>query len=69
MTRSQEKALEWLSSRGGDAAFDRHGVALAQGEAAPHTRATWNALAKLGRVEFYNPSGKGRGRMRLVKQA
>ena len=67
MTSSQKEALKWLEDRGGDAAFDKHGVALAMGETAPHTRSTWNALHRAGLVEFYNPTGKGRGRMRLVK--
>lgn len=67
MTPSQREALKWLDDHGGDAAFDKHGVALAMGESAPHTRSTWNALHSAGLVEFYNPSGKGRGRVRLAK--
>lgn len=67
MTAAQKEALKWLTDRGGDAAFDRNGVALAQGETAPVTRMTWNALAKAGQVEFYNPAGKGRGRMRICQ--
>lgn len=66
MTEAQSAALKWLSDRGGDACFDKNGVALAMGETAPHTRTTWNQLCTLGRVEFYNPNGKGRGRMRLA---
>ena len=66
MTKAQQKALEWLREHGGDAAFDKFGVALAMGETAPFTRSTWNALRDLELVEFYNPSGKGRGRMRLT---
>ena len=65
MTDAQKAALKWLREHGGDAAFDKHGVALAMGESAPHTRTTWNALNALGHIEFYNPSGKGRGRMRV----
>ncbi len=66
MTPSHKEALEWLRKHGGDAAFDKFGVALAMGETAPHTRSTWNALAQAGLVEFYNPFGKGRGRVRLT---
>lgn len=66
MTKSQEDALKWLRERGGDGIFDRNGVLLAAGESAPHTRSTWNALAKLGAVEFYNPTGRGRGRIRVM---
>lgn len=68
MIKSQETALKWLREHGGDAAFDRNGVALAMGQIAPHTRTTWNALRDLGLVEFYNPFGKGRGRMRITRQ-
>jgi hypothetical protein len=66
MTKSQDAAYRWLKERGGDGCFNRHGVALAQGELAPFTRMTWNGLRDLGLVEFYNPTGKGRGRLRLV---
>ena len=67
MTKAQADALKWLTDRGGDAAFDRNGVALAMGESAPFRRSTWNKLREQGKVEFYNPAGKGRGRMRLVR--
>lgn len=66
MTSAQREALKWLSDHGGDAAFDKFGVVLAMGETAPHRRETWNALAKQGLVEFYNTSGKGRGRVRIT---
>ena len=66
MTPSHKEALEWLRKHGGDAAFDKFGVALAMGENAPFMRSTWNALAQAGLVEFYNPFGKGRGRVRLT---
>ena len=66
MTKAQEQALKWLREHGGDAVFDRYGVALAMGETAPFQRSTWNGLRDLGLVEFYNPAGKGRGRMRLL---
>lgn len=66
MTDAMNAAMKWLREHGGDAAFDKYGVALAMGETAPHERKTWNALRDLGLVEFYNPSGKGRGRMRLT---
>lgn len=65
MTKNQTKALEWLRERGGDAALDRHGVVLAAGESAPFRRLTWNALRDAGYVEFYNPTGRGHGRIRL----
>lgn len=64
MTKAQAAALKWLFERGGDGIFDRHGVLLAAGESAPHTRSTWNALAAIGAVEFYSPTGRGRMRRR-----
>lgn len=66
MTSSQKEALEWLLKHGGDAAFDKFGIAFAMGETAPFRRSTWNALAKNGLVEFYKPFGKGRGRVRIA---
>ena len=66
MTKAQKAALAWLHERGGDGIFDQHGVLLASGESAPVTRMTWNALRDLGLVEFYKPTGKGRGRCRLA---
>lgn len=66
MTKAQREALKWLKDHGGDAVFDKYGVAFAMGETAPHERRTWNALAKTGLVEFHNPSGKGRGRVRIT---
>lgn len=65
MTKSQSEALEWLRKRGGDAIFDRNGVAMAMGESAPIMRSTWNRLRDMGLIEFYSPTGKGRGRMRI----
>lgn len=69
MTKAQEAALAWLRERNGDGCFDRNGVLLAAGERAPVTRGTWNALRDLGLVEFYKPTGKGRGRCRLTGRA
>lgn len=69
MTKAQTDALKWLQDRGGDGMFDRNGVLLACGESAPHTRGTWNALEKLGLIEFYKPAGKGRGRVRITQEA
>lgn len=66
MTKAQKDALDWLKKHNGDGLFDRNGVLLAAGETAPVTRATWNALRDLGLVEFYKPTGKGRGRCRLT---
>jgi hypothetical protein len=68
MTSAQREALKWLRERGGDGAFDSYGVVLAQGETAPVMRSTWNKLAAAGHVQFYNPSGKGRGRIRLTEK-
>ena len=65
--KSMLEALAWLAKRGGDGCFNRGGVALAAGETAPHTRTTWNNLELIGLVEFYNPAGKGRGRLRLTE--
>ncbi|WP_342711528.1 hypothetical protein AAFG13_06710 [Bradyrhizobium sp. B124] len=67
LTHAQREALRWLSEHNGDGCFDRNGVLLAAGELAPFMRSTWNALAAVGLVEFYNPAGKGRGRVRLTK--
>jgi hypothetical protein len=69
LTKAQRDALDWLSKRGGDGCFDRHGVAFAQGETAPVTRSTWNALAQVGKIEFYGgkrTGGTGYGRLRVI---
>lgn len=66
ITKIQQKALEWLRDRGGDATLDKHGVVLACGEGAPFMRSTWNALRDAGMLEFYNPTEKGYGRLRLI---
>lgn len=66
MTDAQNAAARWLRKRGGDGLFDQHGVAMAAGETAPFMRSTWNALRDAGLIEFYNPTGKGRGRLRLT---
>lgn len=68
MTTSQGKALKWLFDRGADGIFDIHGIVIAHGEIAPITRSTWNALRDLGYIEFYNPTGKGRGRLRITNE-
>ena len=69
LTKSQVAALRWLKERSGDGCFDNDGVLLAGGELAPFMRSTWNALRYAGMVEFYNPnpSGKGRGRVRVIQ--
>lgn len=69
LTAVQHSALRWLRDRNSDGVFDRNGVLLAAGELAPHVRATWNALRDAGLVEFYNPAGKGYGRIRIVAGA
>ena len=59
-------------ARGGDGVFDRHGIALAQGETAPVVRATWNTLRDAGLIEFYGgkaDGGSGYGRLRLTAAA
>jgi hypothetical protein len=66
MTDAQIAAARWLRKRGGDGLFDKYGVAMAAGETAPFMRTTWNALRDEGLIEFYNPTGKGRGRLRLT---
>ena len=66
----QKRALTWLRQRGGDAIFDKNGVAIAQGETAPVYRSTWNALRDRGLLEFYGgrrQGGKGFGRLRLTE--
>jgi hypothetical protein len=69
MTKSQQAALKWLRERNGDGVFDRNGILLAAGETAPFMRSTWNALRDHGLVEFYNPAGKGHGRVRVTREA
>lgn len=69
LTRYQQAALDWLRQRNGDGCFDINGVLLAAGELAPIKRSTWNSLRDLGLVEFYKPTGKGRGRCRLTERA
>lgn len=69
LTKSQAAALKWLQEHGGDACFDRNGVAFAQGETAPFTRQTWNGLKAAGLLQFYGgrrDGGSGYGRLRLV---
>lgn len=66
MTKSQHEALRWLTERGGDGVFDKNGTLIACGESAPFVRSTWNVLSEYGYVEFYKPTGKGRGRVRLI---
>ena len=63
MTRSESEALKWLAEHGGDGVFAGrdHQALLAQGETAPFMRSTWNALARLGCVEFY-----GNRRLRIL---
>ena len=67
LTKAQEAAMKWLRDRGGDAAIDKNGIALAMGDSAPVMRSTWNKLRDAGLVEFYNLTGKGRGRLRLIE--
>lgn len=72
LTASQAAAVKWLRERGGDACFDKRGVALAAGESAPFLRSTWNELQKAGLLEFYGgkrAGGKGYGRLRLTEAA
>lgn len=69
ITKPQKEALKWLAERGGDGCFDKNGIALACGESAPFMRSTWNKLSALGLIEFYNPTGKGRGRLRIKRAA
>lgn len=69
ITKAQREAFKWLREHGGDGLFDQHGVLLAAGETAPHERRTWNILRDRGLVEFYNPTGKGRGRCRITPAA
>lgn len=68
MTNAQTEALKWLRAHGGDGCFDKNGIVLAQGELAPHTRKLWNSLRDLGLIEFYNLSGRGRGRIRIINK-
>ena len=68
MNKHQQAALKWLKERGGDGCFDKNGVALAQGETAPVTRHTWNALEQEGFIEYYGGArtgGSGYGRIRV----
>lgn len=70
LTERHRAALKWLKERGGDGCFDKHGVAFAQGETAPFTRHTWNALAEVGLLQFYGGrrnDGRGYGRLKLTE--
>jgi hypothetical protein len=69
LTKAHREALKWLRDRNGDGIFDLNGVVLAGGESAPVVRTTWNLLRDHGLVEFYKPTGKGRGRIRLTAKA
>jgi hypothetical protein len=69
MNATEKRALTWLQTHGGDACFDKNGVAIAQGEHAPVYRATWNKLQQAELIEFYGgkrDGGKGYGRLRLT---
>ena len=50
LTDAQRAAFKWLKEHGGDACFDKHGVAFAMGETAETTRTVWNALEKAGLI-------------------
>lgn len=52
-TKAQRSALKWLRNRNGDGVFDRNQVLVAAGKRAPVNRATWNHLAAMHMVEFY----------------
>jgi len=67
LTQAQGNALKWLRERGGDGVFDKNGILVAAGEPGGFMRSTWNVLQGLGLVEFYKPTGKGRGRCRVVQ--
>lgn len=66
LSDAHKTALIWLHERSGDGIFDKHGVVLAAGERAPFMRSTWNLLRNSGLIEFYNPTGSGRGRLRIT---
>lgn len=66
MTKTQREAFRWLAERNGDGMFVGFGHVLAAGEVSPSSRAMWNKLRELGVVEFYNPTGKGHGRVRIA---
>lgn len=53
MSDAMKSALLWLRNRNGDGVFDRTQVLTAAGQRAGVTRQTWNRLATLGFVEFY----------------
>ena len=66
LSKAERGALKWLADHNGDGMFDNNGVLLAAGESAPVMRSTWNHLAASGHVDFYRPSGRGRGRLRIT---
>jgi hypothetical protein len=71
LTAAQRSAIKWLREHGGDACFDRNGIAFAQGETAPIQRSTWNALSESGLIQFYGgrrDGGQGYGRLRLIPE-
>jgi hypothetical protein len=63
--KTHASAIAWLAARNSDGCFDKH-VAFAAGETSPFMRSTWNGLRDRGLLEFYNPAGKGFGRLRLT---
>lgn len=67
LTKSQKDAIRWLAEHNGDGVFDHYGLLLAGGEQGPFMRSTWNALVRLGLVEFHGPAGKPRARLRLKR--
>jgi len=80
ITKSQQRALDWLTRQGGDGVFDKTHVLVAAGERLSSDTydergkleegfmyGTWLALERAGLVEFYGGKN-GRGRVR-VKQA
>jgi hypothetical protein len=74
ITKSQRRALDWLTRQGGDGVFDKTHVLVAAGERLSGGKTeesgfmygTWLALEKAGLVEFYGGKN-GRGRVRVKK--
>lgn len=75
MTKTQQRALDWLRKQGGDGVFDKTRVLVAGGERlssetgpAGFTYTTWLALEKAGHVQFYGGKS-GRSRVKVTAHA
>ena len=62
LSKAQERALTWLTERGGSGTLDRYGRVLAAGETCSFHPTTWLRLVAVGRIEGWG------SRLRVVDQ-